>query len=84
MDINFIPHCFAYSLSCGSLDMEPSGFCISQNYSSGIKTLTLPQYLLPLRYDPALFNTPPFFALNGKICPGLLKSSGFVFGFIAT
>ena len=27
---------------------------------------------------PALFKTPPIFALNGKICPGLLKSIGFV------
>ena len=33
---------------------------------------------------PALFNTPPFFALSGNICPGLLKSSGLVEGFIAT
>ena len=33
---------------------------------------------------PALFNTPPFLALSGNICPGLLKSSGFVDGLIAT
>ena len=33
---------------------------------------------------PALFKTPPFLALNGKICPGLRKSSGLVDGLIAT
>ena len=33
---------------------------------------------------PALLSTPPFLALNGKIWPGLLKSSGFDKGLIAT
>ena len=32
---------------------------------------------------PALLKTPPFFAIRGKIWPGLPKSSGFVSGFIS-
>ena len=83
IEINFIPHCFAYLFNSGRRDIEPSWFWISHITPAGYRPDSKAKSTAASVW-PALLRTPPFFARNGKTCPGLLKLSGVVLGLIAT
>ena len=80
IEISFRSNFFAISLSCGKRAMLPSSFIISTKTPAGSnpakRAISMVASVCPVRRK-----TPPFFAFNGKICPGLPRSSGFVFGF---
>ena len=57
--------------------MLPSSFIISTKAPAGSKPASI-EISIVASVWPALLKTPLFFAFNGKICPGLPKSSGLV------
>src|SRR5215207_646980 len=74
---------FANLASSGTRAMVPSSFIISQMTPAGCSPANLARSTDPSVW-PARFNTPPFWAFNGKICPGRARSLGLLFGSIAT
>ena len=80
MEIIFISHFLAISLSSGNLAMEPSSFMISTNTPEDENPANRARSPAA-SVCPALRRTPPFLAFNGNICPGLPKSLAFVAGF---
>ena len=64
-----------------NLAIVPSSFIISQITPAGYNPDNLAISTLA-SVCPALTKTPPSLYFNGKICPGLIKSSGFDFGLI--
>jgi hypothetical protein len=70
----------AKSWSFGNKAMDPSSSStISQRTAAGGNPANMARST-DASVCPALFSTPPSLYLRGKICPGLLKSSGLELG----
>ena len=68
---------FAILNNSGSLAIVPSSFIISTNTPASPCPASLARSIVASVW-PVLRNTPPDFARNGKIWPGLARSCGFV------
>ena len=75
--INFRLCLSANFLKSSLLAIEPSGFTISQHTAASLRPANLHKSTAA-SVCPTLSSTPPFFAISGNMCPGCLKSTGFV------
>ncbi|MNN24633.1 hypothetical protein D3C76_669160 [compost metagenome] len=64
------------SIKSGTLAIVPSSFIISHITPAPLNPANFAKSTAA-SVCPILFRTPPFFEINGNICPGLLKSSAF-------
>ena len=81
IDTSFILCLSANFLSSGRRAIVPSSFSISTITPAGSNPASLAKSIAA-SVCPFRLSTPPAFALRGKICPGLPRTSGFVAGSI--
>ena len=79
METSFRSNFLATWASSPRRAMVPSSFIISTIAPAGFSPASLAKSMAASVW-PVLRSTPPSFALSGKICPGLLKSKGFMEG----